>query len=99
MDIEKLADEYVKELKEGMGNVHLFVERSEKKVRAAFIAGASKVQACGISPVMESFEPDFEDNEPDYSDFDCSCGAWRWSDKIGKPIHVADCICGSSEPW
>ena len=42
---------------------------------------------------------DYDDDEPDYSDFDCSCGAWQWSEKAGKPIHVADCICGSSEPW
>ena len=42
---------------------------------------------------------DYENDEPDYSDFDCTCGAWKWSEKKAKPIHVADCICGSSEPW
>lgn len=40
-----------------------------------------------------------DDDEPDYSDFDCTCGAWEWSEKQGRPIHIADCICGSSEPW
>jgi hypothetical protein len=44
-------------------------------------------------------DDDYEDDEPDYSNFDCTCGAWRWSEKLGRPIHVADCICGSSEPW
>ena len=42
---------------------------------------------------------DDDDDEPDYSDFDCTCGAWQWSEKSGRPIHIADCICGSSEPW
>ena len=40
-----------------------------------------------------------DEDEPDYSDFDCTCGAWVWSEKAGRPIHIADCICGSSEPW
>ena len=40
-----------------------------------------------------------DDDEPDYSDFDCTCGSWQWSEKSGRPIHIADCICGSSEPW
>ena len=42
---------------------------------------------------------DYGDDEPDYSDFDCTCGAWIWSEKQQKPIHIADCICGSSAPW
>lgn len=41
----------------------------------------------------------WEEEEEDYSDFDCTCGAWQWNKKEGRPIHVADCICGSSEPW
>lgn len=44
-------------------------------------------------------ERDYDDDEPDYSDFDCTCGAWQWSKSEDKPIHVADCYCGSSEPW
>ena len=46
----------------------------------------------------EDIDDDIDD-DPDYSDFDCKCGAWRWSEKQGKPIHIADCVCGSSEPW
>lgn len=40
-----------------------------------------------------------DDDEADYSDFDCTCGAWKWSPQKAKPIHIADCVCGSSEPW
>lgn len=40
-----------------------------------------------------------DDKEPDYDNFDCTCGAWKWSKTEGKPIHIADCCCGSSEPW
>jgi len=40
-----------------------------------------------------------DEDESDFSDFDCTCGAWEWDDKSGKPIHIADCFCGSSEPW
>ncbi len=42
---------------------------------------------------------DSGEDESDYSDFDCTCGAWKWDATSGKPIHVADCFCGSSEPW
>lgn len=44
-------------------------------------------------------DDDYDDDEPDYSDFNCTCGAWTWSKTEGKPIHVADCCCGSNEPW
>lgn len=47
----------------------------------------------------QRYDDYYHDNEPDYSDFDCTCGAWQWSEKQGKPIHIADCCCGSSEPW
>lgn len=57
-------------------------------------------QSCGALDEMDCCcENDDEDDEPNYDDFDCTCGAWRWSKKLGKPIHIADCICGSSEPW
>ena len=48
---------------------------------------------------LESDSQRYDDYEPDYSDCDCLCGAWQWSEKEGKPIHIADCCCGSSEPW
>lgn len=47
----------------------------------------------------DTYDDQYEDEEPDYHDFDCTCGAWHWSEKQGKPIHIADCICGSNEPW
>lgn len=40
-----------------------------------------------------------DDQDSNYDDFDCECGAWQWCTVTGKPIHVADCCCGSSEPW
>lgn len=48
---------------------------------------------------IDELDGGFYEEEPDYSDFDCTCGAWQWSEKEGKPIHVADCVCGSNEPW
>lgn len=51
------------------------------------------------------FDEDYDDSDddydddPNYDDFDCTCGAWQWSKTEGRPIHVADCCCGSSEPW
>ena len=66
---------------------------------------------CGHEPAMKTsnwcyscLEEDSErweeeEDNKNYDDFDCSCGAWQWSEKESKPIHVADCICGSSEPW
>lgn len=56
--------------------------------------GASYCEDC-----MEADRHYYEEEEEDYIDFDCTCGAWRWSEKAGKPIHIADCCCGSSEPW
>jgi hypothetical protein len=56
--------------------------------------GASYCEDC-----MEADRYYYEEEEKDYSDFDCTCGAWEWSEKAGKPIHIADCFCGSSEPW
>ena len=53
---------------------------------------------CGW-PNNDDYEDVYDEEEPDYSDFDCTCGAWEWSDKLSEPIHLADCICGSSEPW
>ena len=44
-------------------------------------------------------DDDYEDDEPDYSDFDCTCGAWKWSEEAGRLICLADCCCGSREPW
>ena len=45
---------------------------------------------------LEDYEQDEEDN---LKIFDCICGAWVISKQSGKIIHVADCICGSSEPF
>lgn len=53
---------------------------------------------CGY-PAHEDEDDYYDEDEPDYTDFDCTCGAWVWSDKQCKPVHVADCICGSNEPW
>ena len=54
---------------------------------------------CGIQcDECEDYIYEHEE-EPDYSDFNCTCGAWQWSDKLGKPIHIADCVCGSNELW
>lgn len=25
---------------------------------------------------------------------ECICGAWSWGSN-GKPVHIADCICGA----
>ena len=42
---------------------------------------------------------DDTDDEPNFEYFDCVCGAWKWSVNVQRFIHIADCICGSSEPF
>lgn len=41
----------------------------------------------------------FDEEDNSESNFDCTCGAWKWSQKEQKFIHCSDCICGSSEPF
>jgi len=56
-------------------------------------------------PVLEWVEDDPEDELDDIDPKEieeeenlekgtCICGAWVWSDKQKKFIHVADCCCG-----
>lgn len=48
---------------------------------------------------QEEIEDDYLDEDDDsFERFDCTCGAWQIS-KSGKIIHVADCYCGSGEPF
>ena len=60
-----------------------------------------EVEYPGASYCEDCMQADrhYYEEDKDYDDFDCSCGAWQWSENEAKPIHVADCCCGSSEPW
>ena len=44
----------------------------------------------------EEYDPQKEQEKEDERLSACICGAYIWSDKQHKMIHVADCCCGNT---
>jgi len=57
---------------------------------------------CGIQDESNNFDAnDFyeqqkeDEEEEEYERaLSCTCGAWKLNKK-GKPVHIADCLCGA----
>ena len=50
---------------------------------------------CGDSPCICLDYDDDEDDDPFSNPIaaNCVCGAYKWSTKLGKWLHVSDCCC------
>ena len=43
----------------------------------------------------DGFDPDDDDDDREFERLsECICGAYIWSQKAGRILHVADCCCG-----
>lgn len=51
----------------------------------------------GMREAESDLNDDYEDDEFDEDDerLNCTCGAFKLSEKSGQIIHIADCICGA----
>ncbi len=42
---------------------------------------------------FENYDPEREQEKEDERMAECHCGAFQWSQKQGKFVQIADCVC------